>query len=69
VIDGVFEENTSGRSRCQFMSDFGGEIEIADATKHAQVLIRGGDSMEGDVWLSRADCLGKEAVQQIYGGV
>jgi hypothetical protein len=24
------------------MSDFGGEIEIADATKHAQVLIRGG---------------------------
>jgi hypothetical protein len=31
------------------MGGFGGEIMIAGTTKHAQVLIGGGDSMEGEV--------------------
>jgi hypothetical protein len=35
----------------------------------AQVLIVGGDSMQGEVWAGRANCLGGEAVQQICGGV
>jgi hypothetical protein len=39
VIRGVSMENTSSGPGCQFMSDFGGEIGIAGATKHAQVLI------------------------------
>jgi hypothetical protein len=41
VISGVSEENTSDGLRCLFVSDFGGEIRIAGATKHAQVLIGG----------------------------
>jgi hypothetical protein len=41
VISGVFEENTSDGSRCQFVDDFSGEIRIADTTEHAQVLIGG----------------------------
>jgi hypothetical protein len=49
VIDGVSEENTSGEPRCQFVSSFGREIGIVGATEHAQVFIRGGDSMMGEV--------------------
>jgi hypothetical protein len=45
------------------VSDFGGEIRIAGATEHAQVLIGGGESMEGEVWIGHADHLGGEAVQ------
>jgi hypothetical protein len=45
VIDGISEENTTDGSGGQFVSDFGGEIRIAGATKHAQVLIGGGNSM------------------------
>jgi hypothetical protein len=48
---------------------FGGEIRIAAIIEHAQVLIGGGNSMEGEVWIGRTDCLGGEAVQQICGGV
>jgi hypothetical protein len=63
VISGVFKENTSSGLGCQFVSDFGGEIRIAGATEHAQVLIGGGESMEGEVWIGHADHLGGEAVQ------
>jgi hypothetical protein len=63
VISGVSEKNTFGGPMCQFVSDFCGEIGIASATKHAQVLIGGGDSVETNVWTSRADHLGGEAVQ------
>jgi hypothetical protein len=65
VVSGVSEENTSGGPGCQFVSGFGGEIRIACTTEHAQVLIGGGDSMEGEVWTDRADRLGGEAVQKI----
>jgi hypothetical protein len=68
-VSGVSEENTSGGPGCQFVSGFGEEIRIAGTTKHAQVLIGGGDSMEGEVWIGRTDRLGGEAVQQICGGV
>jgi hypothetical protein len=34
-----------------------------------QVLIRGGDSMEGEVWVGHADRFGGEVIQQICGGV
>jgi hypothetical protein len=63
VVSGVSEENTSGGSGCQFVSGFDGEIWIAGTTEHAQVLIGGHDSMEGEVWSGRADRLGGEAVQ------
>jgi hypothetical protein len=69
MVSEVSEENTSGGPGCQFVSGFGGEIRISGATKHAQVLIGGGDTMEGDVWTGRVDRLGKEAIQQICGGV
>jgi hypothetical protein len=69
VVSGVSEENASGGPGCQFVSGFGGEIRIAGITEHAQVLIGGGDSMEGKVWIGHADRLGGEAVQQICGGV
>jgi transketolase N-terminal domain/subunit len=45
------------------VSRFGREIRITGTTEHVQVLIGGGDSMEGEVWAGRADCLGREAVQ------
>jgi hypothetical protein len=69
VISGVSKENTSGGPRCQFVSGCGGEIRIADTTEHAQMLIGGGDSMEGEVWAGRVDRLSGETVQQICGGV
>jgi hypothetical protein len=69
VIGTISKKNTSSGPGCQFVSNFGREIGIAGATEHAQVLIGGGDSMEGDVWTSRADRLGGEMVQHIYGGV
>jgi hypothetical protein len=69
VISGVSEENTSGGLRSQFVSGFGGGIRIASATEHSQVLIGGGDSIEGKVWTGRANRLGGEAIQQICGSV
>jgi hypothetical protein len=69
VVSGVSKENTSGGPGCQFISGFGGEIRIAGTTEHAQVIIGGGDSMEGKVWTGRTDRLGGEAIQQICGGV
>jgi hypothetical protein len=69
VISGVSKENTSGGSGCKFVSGFHEEIRIAGATKHAQVLIGGGDSMEAKVWTGRADHYDGEVVQQICGGV
>jgi hypothetical protein len=69
LVSGVSKENTSVEPRCQFVDDFGGEISILGTTEHAQVLIGGGDSIEGAIWASRADCFGGEAVQQLSGGV
>jgi hypothetical protein len=63
MVSGLSEENTSGGPGCQFVSGFGEEIRIAGATKHAQVLIGGGDSMESEVWTVRTDHLSGEAVQ------
>jgi hypothetical protein len=64
VVNGAFEENTSGVSRCQFVGRFGGEIRIAGTTEYAQVLIGGGDSLEGEVWVGCADLHGGEAVSR-----
>jgi hypothetical protein len=69
VVSGVFEENTSDGSRCQFVGGFDREIRIAGTTKHAQMLIGGADFMEGELWVGRANHLGGEAAQQICGGV
>jgi hypothetical protein len=41
---------------------FSGDIRIVVTIEHAQVLIGGGDSMEGEVWTDGADCLGGEAI-------
>jgi hypothetical protein len=64
MISGVSEENIFGGLRCQFVSGFGREIGIVDATEHAQVLIGGGDSIQGKVWTGHADRLGGEAVHK-----
>jgi hypothetical protein len=69
VVSGVFDENTSGGPRYQFVSGFGSEIRIADTTEHTQVLIGGGDSVDGEVWAGHADRLGGEAVQHICDGL
>jgi hypothetical protein len=69
VVSGVSEKNTSGEPGCQFVGGFGGEIRIAGTTEHVLVLIGWGDSMEGQVWAGCADCLGREAIQEICGGV
>jgi hypothetical protein len=57
VVSGVSEENIFGGPGCQFVSGFDGEIWIACTTEHVQVLIRGGDSMEGKVWTGHVDRL------------
>jgi hypothetical protein len=41
---------------------FGGEIRIAGTIEHAQVIIGGGNSMDGEVWPGHADCLDGEVV-------
>jgi hypothetical protein len=69
VISEVSEENTYGGPVFHFVSGFSREIGITGTIEHAQVLIGGGDSMEDDVWISRADHLGGEAVQQICASV
>jgi hypothetical protein len=69
VVGGISEENTYGELRYQFVSGFTGEIGIAGATEHAQVLTGGDDSMKGEVWIGRVDRLGGKAVQQICDGV
>jgi hypothetical protein len=69
VISRVYEENTYGRPKCQFMSDFGGEIGIAGRTEHVQVLVWGGDTVEGDIGTGCTDRLAGKAVQQICGSV
>jgi hypothetical protein len=51
------------------VSGFSGEIRITGTIERTQVLIGGGDSMEGEVWIGRAGRLGGEAVQPICGGV
>jgi hypothetical protein len=51
------------------VSGFDGEIRIASTTEHVQVLIGGGDSMEGEVWDDHVDRLGGEEIQQICDGV
>jgi transketolase N-terminal domain/subunit len=62
VVSEVSEENTSGGPGCQFVSGFSREIRVAGSTEHAQVLIGGGDSMEGEVWTGCNDRLGGEAI-------
>jgi hypothetical protein len=69
VVSRVSEENTFGGPRCQFVGSFGEEIGLGGRTEHAQVLIGGVDTMEGEVWASHANHLGGEVVQQICGGV
>jgi hypothetical protein len=62
VVSRVSEENISGGLRCGFVGGFGGEIRIAGTIEHAQVLIGGGNSMDGEVWPGHADCLDGEVV-------
>jgi hypothetical protein len=62
VVSGVSKENIYGAPRCQFVGGFGGEIRIAGTTEHVQVLIGGGNSMEGEVWAGCTDRLSGEAV-------
>jgi hypothetical protein len=67
VIGGVSKENTSGGLRCEFVSGFDRDIMVAGTTEHTQMLIGGGDSMKGEVWIGHVEHLGEEAVPLIYG--
>jgi hypothetical protein len=49
MISRVSEEGTSGGPGCQFMMSLGGEVGIASATEHLQVLIGGGNTVESDI--------------------
>jgi hypothetical protein len=69
VIGRVSKEDTSGGPGCQFMRCLGGEVRIAGATKHSQVLIGGGDTLESDIGAGCADRFAKKTVQQICGSV
>jgi dihydrofolate reductase len=69
VIGRVSEEDTSGGPGCQFMRCLDGEVGIAGATKHSQVLIGGGDTVESDIGAGCADHFIGKTVQQICGSV
>jgi hypothetical protein len=69
VIGRVSEEDTSGGLRCQFMRCLGGEVGIVGATKHSQVLIGGGDTVESDIGAGCADRFARKTVQQTCGSV
>jgi hypothetical protein len=69
VIGRVSEEDTSGGPGYQFMRCLGEEIGIAGATKHSQVLIGGGDTVESDIGAGCADRFAGKMIQQICGSV
>jgi hypothetical protein len=69
VIGRVSEEDTSGGPGCQFMRCLGGEVGIAGATKHSQVLIGGGDTVESDIGAGCMDHFAGKTVQQICDSV
>jgi hypothetical protein len=48
VVSEVSEEDTTSGPGGQFVSSLCGEVGIADAAKHTQVLIRGCDAVEGN---------------------
>jgi hypothetical protein len=49
VIGRVSEKDTYGGPGCQFMRCLGGEVVIAGAIEHSQVLIGGDDTVESDI--------------------
>jgi hypothetical protein len=69
VIGRVSKEDTSSGPGCQFMRCLGGEVGIAGTTKHSQVLIGGGDTLESDIGAGCADRFARKTVQQICGSV
>jgi hypothetical protein len=69
VIGRVSEEDTSGGLGCQFMRCLGGEVGIAGAIKHSQVLIGGGDTVESDIGAGCVDHFAGKTIQQICGSV
>jgi hypothetical protein len=69
VIGSVSGEGTSGGPGCQFMRCLGGEVVIAGATEHPQVLIGGGDTMESVIGTIFTYRLAGKTVQQIRRSV
>jgi hypothetical protein len=69
VIGRVFEEDTSGGPGCQFMRCLGGEVVIAGAIEHSQMLIGGGDIMESDIGVGFIYHLAGKMVHQICDSV
>jgi hypothetical protein len=51
------------------MRCLGGEVGIASAAEHPQVLIGGGDTVESDIRAGFMNRLAGKTVQQIYGSV
>jgi hypothetical protein len=47
----------------------GGEVGIASAAEHPQVLIGGGDTVKSDIRVGFMNRLAGKTVQQIYGSV
>jgi hypothetical protein len=69
VISGLSEEGTSGGPGCQFIRCLGRKVGISGATKHLQVLIGWGDTVESDIRGGFMDRLARKTVQQIRGSV
>jgi dihydrofolate reductase len=69
VINRVSEEDTSSRLGHQFMRCLDGEVGIAGATEHPQVLIGGGDTVESNIGAGFTDRLVGKTVQQICGSM
>jgi hypothetical protein len=66
VVSRVSEKDiTSGSGGGQFVSSLCGEVGIAHAAEHTQVLIGGCDTVKGDIQAGDADCLARETVQQV----
>jgi hypothetical protein len=65
----VSEEDTSSGTGCQFMRRLSGEVGIAGAIEHPQVLIGGSDTVESDIGVGFTNRLAGKTVQQIHGSL
>jgi hypothetical protein len=69
VISGVYEEVTTSGPGGQFVGSLCEKVGIANTAKNTQVLIRGCDAIKSDIWAVDIDCLAREGIQQVRGGV
>ena len=69
MIGGVSKKDTPSRASGKLMRGCGGEVGVTGAPKHAEMLVRGRGSEEGEVGGGSTDGLRGKAVQEVGGGV